>query len=102
VPAAPEPPVVLDQDGLLRRGTRWVAVPAGMLLVVQLLLDQLGSTVPLEQVIAAYAACGGTAHRKSVRTALGRLGRRIAPLGLELESIGQRAVRLRADPAAPG
>ena len=92
---ASEPRVVLDEDGLLRRGGRWVAIPAGMVLVVQLLLEQLGAAVDVEQVIAAHVACGGTAHRKAVRTALARLRSRIAPLGLELESIGQRAVSLR-------
>ena len=93
---AVEPEVVLDEDGLLRRGARWVAIPAGTVLVLQLLLDHLGSAVQVEQVIAAYVACGGTARRSSVRTALARLGRRIAPLGLELQSVGQRGVVLRA------
>ena len=93
-----DPPVILDEDGLLRRGSRWVAIPAGMALVVQLLLEQAGTAMPLEQVMAAYVAAGGTLNRKAVRTALARLRRRIEPLGLELETIGQRSVALRVGP----
>jgi hypothetical protein len=94
----PDPAVTLDEDGILRRGSQWVAIPAGMALVVQLLLEQVGTAVQLEQVMAAYVAAGGTLSRKAVRTALARLRRRIAPLGLELESIGQRSVALRVGP----
>ena len=75
MPAALPPDVFLDDDGLLRRGARWVAIPAGLVMVVQLLLDQAGAAVSVEDVIAAYVACGGTAHRSSVRTALTRLRR---------------------------
>ena len=96
------PDPFLDEDGLLRRGARWVAIPAGLVMVVQLLLDRAGSVVQLEDVIAAYVACGGTAHRTSVRTALHRLDARIAPLGLRLESVGQRAVALRVRRRALG
>jgi hypothetical protein len=91
----------LDDDGLLRRGSRWVAIPAGLVMVVQLLLDQAGGPVPVDEVIAAYVSCGGTARRTSVRMALARLDARIAPLGLRLESIGQRAVSLRVRGLSP-
>jgi hypothetical protein len=78
-----------------------VAIPAGLLLVTQVLLEHAGATVPVEHLIATYAACNGTNRRSSVRTALLRLRARVEPLGLELESVGQRAVRLRALPLVP-
>ena len=91
----------LDEDGLLRRGARWVAIPGGLVLVVQLLLDSAGAAVSVDEVVAAYVSCGGTSRRASVRVALARLRSRLAPLGLQLESIGQQAVVLRAGPPLP-
>lgn len=85
---------VLDEDGLLRLGERWVAIPDGQLSVVELLVERFGRTVSTEQIAAAYTSSGGSGHAASIRSLLTRLGRRVARLGLCLETVRGRGVML--------
>ena len=84
----------LDEDGLLRRGDRWVAVPLSQIPVVRLLLERVEHPVTVEEISAVYEACGHSSKRASVRAALHRLRVRMAPLDLSLESVGQSLVVL--------
>jgi hypothetical protein len=85
----------LDADGLLRRGRAWVAVSEAQLPVLRLLVDHFGRVVPMPRIVDAYTTGGGTPKLTSVRTALSRLGARIAPLGLELTTVRRRGTVLR-------
>lgn len=89
------PPLELDDDGVLRRGERWVAVSEAQLPIVRLLLGNLGRVVRFESIVEAYASVGGSQHPASVRTVLSRIEARIRPLGVELTAVRRRGVVLR-------
>ena len=89
-----EPPV-LDEDGLLRRGDRWVAISDVQVPMIQLLLDHLGRVVRYAAIVDAYVLGGGTSRAASVRTVLSRLDGRVRPVGLEIVTIRRRGVMLR-------
>lgn len=86
--------LVLDDDGLLRRGERWVAIPDRQLTVVELLVERFGRTVSIQRIARVYMASGGSGHAASVRSLLTRLGRRVDPLGLRVETVRGRGVML--------
>ncbi|MDP1820542.1 MAG: hypothetical protein Q8K58_11735 [Acidimicrobiales bacterium] len=93
---APAPALpLLDEDGLLRKGDRWVAISEGQVPVLRLLLEQVDRVVRYEAIAAAYATTGGSGHPSALRTAVNRLHTRIRPLGLELIAVRRRGVVLR-------
>ena len=100
VPAAERPPLVLDAEGMLRRGERWAAISEAQLPVVELLVASLGRVVRFEAIVEAYASRGGSTHPASVRTVLSRIDARLRPLGLGLTSVRRRGVVLRDADAA--
>lgn len=91
-------PLVLDDDGVLHRGDRWVAVSDTQLPVLHLLLDNVDRVVPFEALSDAYQSAGGSGHPASVRTSLARISRRVRPLGVEVVSIRRRGMVLRSGP----
>lgn len=99
VPATLEPDPVLDDDGILHRGDRWLAVSPAQQPVLRLLLDRMDEVVRFDDVVAAYAAAGGSTLPASVRTVVSRLEARIAELGLEIVTIRGRGILLRASSA---
>jgi hypothetical protein len=95
-----EPPV-LDDDGLLRRGDRWVAISDIQVPMIRHLLDNLGRVVRYAAIVEAYVAGGGTSRATSVRTVLSRLDGRVRPVGLEIVTIRRRGVMLRTIDVGP-
>lgn len=94
------PPIGLDDDGIVRRGDRWVAVSEAQLPIVRLLVANLGRVVRFETIVEAYASVGGSQHPASVRTVLSRIEARLRPLGVGLTSVRRRGVVLRDGPGA--
>lgn len=89
----PQPPV-LDDDGLLRVGDRWVAIPDSQLPVVRLLLAEPMRVVRYEEITACYRPAGGTARRGAIGSMLTRLARRFRAVGLDMISVRSRGVML--------
>lgn len=87
-------PPFLDADGLLWMGSTWVAITHHQVPVMELLLKNLDRVVPMEAIVAAYEAAGGSSHPPSVRTLIARLGARIGAVGLELATVRRRGVVL--------
>lgn len=87
----------LDEDGLLRVGDQWVAIPDAQLPVVTLLVDRYGRVVRKEAVRVAYVEAGNSGHEASIRSLLARVAHRVARLGLQLHTVRGRGVML-----APG
>jgi hypothetical protein len=85
---------VLDEDGLLRMGARWVAISDAQLPIVRLLLEHRDRVVRFEAITEAYVAGGGSGHVASVRTVLSRISIRLRRVGLELVSVRRRGVVL--------
>lgn len=96
---APRVPV-LDEDGLLWVGNRWVALTGTQVPVARLLLSHLDRVVRFEAIVAAYERAGGSGHPASVRTLVARIGVRVRSVGLDLISVRRRGVILTR-PAGP-
>ena len=91
---------VLDEDGLLRLGGRWVAIPDAQLPVVALLVACYGKVVRREALVAAYVNAGHSGNEASIRSLLSRISQRVARLGLRLHTVRGRGVLLGpADPS---
>jgi hypothetical protein len=89
---------VLDGDGLLWFGGRWVAVPDTQLPVVGLLVDNLDRVVRHEVLHAAYSRGGGSTKPATFRTVVRRLGQRVGEVGLGLHVVRRRGAMLAAAP----
>ena len=87
--------LAFDDDGILRRGDRWVAVSEAQTPILRLLFDHLDRVVRFDAVVEAYASGGGSSHPASVRTVLSRLDARVRTVGLEVTSVRRRGVVLR-------
>ncbi|MFZ6003573.1 MAG: helix-turn-helix domain-containing protein [Actinomycetota bacterium] len=85
---------VLDEDGLLRVGARWVAIPDAQIPVVKLLVERFGRVVRRDALVGAYVGAGHSGNEASVRSLLARVARRIEPVGLTLHTIRGRGVIL--------
>jgi hypothetical protein len=90
--------LVLEDHGVLRRGTRWVSVSEAQVPILELLLANLDKVVPFDDVVAAYRSEGGSGVPASVRTVVSRLEARIRPLGVDVLSIRRRGIVLRSNP----
>jgi hypothetical protein len=82
-------PVRLDQDGLLWRGRRWVALPPIEMRIVALFLENAHRVVRRSE-LASAAWPNETRGPRTLDVRLQRLRARIKPLGLEIASIRQR------------
>lgn len=87
----------LDEDGLLRVGTHWIAIPDAQIPVVTVLVDRYGRVVRKDDLIAAYVGAGNSGHDASIRSLVARVAGRVARLGLQLHTVRGRGVML-----APG
>lgn len=88
-------------DGLLVHCGAWAAIPPAQVAMVELLVARLGSVVRKDELSAAAASAGGSSHEEAVKAAMGRLVKRLAPLGLDLRAIRGRGYLLEARNACP-
>jgi hypothetical protein len=86
--------LVLDGDGLLHVGERWVALSRLEQSLVAPLLTSPNRPVGLDEVRRAYVAAGGTDDLTPLRRALSRLRARLAPLEVRVHLLSGRAVLL--------
>lgn len=91
----------LDEDGLLRVGDRWVAIPDAQLPVVALLVERYGHVVRKEALAAAYVGAGNSGRDASIRSLMCRISRRVSELGLQLHTVRGRGVMLAHGEALP-
>jgi DNA-binding response OmpR family regulator len=84
----------LDDDGLLRFGGRWVAIPDTQLGITALLVRNAGRLVHNDVVRRAYQASGGTGNDTSLRSAIHRLRRRMSEIDLHLRVVRDRGLVL--------
>lgn len=81
-----EPTVVLDDDGLLRRGERWVALAPVEAALVETLLERWAELVRRPDLEAAAWPQGGVDGRALDR-AVTRVRSKVAPLGLRISCV---------------
>jgi DNA-binding response OmpR family regulator len=91
----------LDDDGVLRRGHEWVALPPVESRLIGALLDRLGAVVSRE----ALARAGwpeGAPGRNALDVHVLRLRRRLAPVGLVIRTVRSRGYLLELSTSDPG
>ena len=91
----------LDEDGVLRRGRDWVALPPVEARLTGALLDRLGAVVSRE----ALARAGwpqGAPGRNALDVHVLRLRRRLAPVGLVIRTVRSRGYLLELSASDPG
>ena len=89
-----EPPsddahVWIDDDGLLRRGRQWVALPDTEWRLMQPLVDRMGRLVRRED-LAAAGWPGRAVSEGLLNVRMNGLRRRLAPLGLDITTVRGR------------
>ncbi len=83
------PPPVLDDEGILRAGSSWVALPALEERLMRALLAEPGAIVSRQDLMTAGWP-EGISQRNSLDVRIMRLRRRIGPLGVTLRTIRGR------------
>jgi DNA-binding winged helix-turn-helix (wHTH) protein len=89
--AAPEP--LLDGDGVLRLGDRWVALPPVEARLTAALIDRFGAVVARSS-LAKAGWPDGAPGRNALDVHVLRLRRRLTPLGLAIRTVRSRGYLL--------
>jgi DNA-binding response OmpR family regulator len=97
VDAAP----VLDDDGVLRLGDRWVSLPPVEARLTEALLGRYGAVVSRE-ALARAGWPAGAPGRNALDVHMLRLRRRLAPLALAIRTVRSRGYLLERQSAAEG
>ncbi len=92
--------VWIDDDGLLWRGSSWVALAPIEQRLATTLLDRIGRVVTRTELERAGWPDG--VPTRALDSRLQRLRNRIAPLGLRLTNVRRRGFVLAADPISRG
>jgi DNA-binding response OmpR family regulator len=88
---------VLDDDGVLRLGYRWVSLPPVEARLTAALLERFGAVVSRD-LLARSGWPGGSPGRNALDVHVLRLRRRLAPLHLAIRTVRSRGYLLeRAD-----
>jgi hypothetical protein len=80
-------PAVLDEDGVLRRGSWWVALSPREVEVATVLLARPGVLVGRAELEEAVSSPASGDRRRLTDAAVRRFHRRIAPLGLRVHTM---------------
>lgn len=91
-PVTPPPPTL--DDGVLRVGSSWVALPPLEARLAEVLLAEPGAVVSRDQLTSAGWP-HGTSDRNSLDVHIMRLRRRVAPLGVTLRTVRSRGYALQ-------
>jgi two-component system OmpR family response regulator len=84
---------VLDDDGVLRLGDRWVSLPPVEARLTRALLDRFGAVVSRE-ALARSGWPGGSPGRNALDVHVLRLRRRLSPLRLAIRTVRSRGYLL--------
>jgi DNA-binding response OmpR family regulator len=95
-----EPAPLLDDDGVLRSGGRWVALPPVEARLTAALLERYGAVVSRD-ALARAGWPGGAPGRNALDVHMLRLRRRISPLSLAIRTVRSRGYLLERS-AEPG
>lgn len=81
------PSLVLDADGVLRADDRWVALAPLVARVLEVLLARPGALVYRSELIAAAWPDEPPVDERALDGVIGRLRRRVAPLGVRIHTL---------------
>jgi two-component system OmpR family response regulator len=91
--ASPLPAV--DEDGVLRYGTRWTSLPPVEARLTEALVDRFGSVVSRD-MLAGAGWPEGAPGRNALDVHVLRLRRRLSPVGLAIRTVRSRGYLLEA------
>lgn len=80
-------PAVLDDDGILHRGARWVALSRREAQVARALIDRTDRLVGRGELLTAAWPEAEVDDRRMLDSLVRRLNRRVAPLGVAVHTI---------------
>jgi DNA-binding response OmpR family regulator len=83
----------VDENGIVRTGRQWAAVPPVEARLVTLLIERFGAVVSRDELCAAGWPDGG-AERNVLDVRILRLRRRIEPIGLVVHTVRSRGYLL--------
>ena len=92
---AMEAPPTLDDQGILQRADRWVALPPVEARMTAALLDRMGAVVTRD-ALASAGWPDGSPGRNAIDVHVLRLRRRIAPLNLAIRTVRSRGYLLES------
>ena len=84
----------LDEHGLLWLRGRWVPIPPSQVAVVEELVDHAGRLVGADALREAHAKTGGSSDAVAMKAVMGRVGRRVREVGLQLHNVRGRGYLL--------
>ncbi|MER7841550.1 helix-turn-helix domain-containing protein [Streptomyces sp. NPDC096040] len=87
---------VLDQDGLLRYGSRMVPVSPTQMELLQPLVERFGTLVARHELIAVLRARRGTASQNALDLNIMRIRRKVVSLGLRIRTANGRGFLLES------
>lgn len=97
IEAAPAPHGVwLDDDGLLRSGRAWVALPDHEWRLIEKLIERPGEIVWRDEIVQGVWP-GKDVSGGALRAAMIRLRRRVAELGVRIQTVRGRGFILTID-----
>src|SRR5947208_8828398 len=91
--AVPDPPVHLDEFGLLRSSDTWVSLSPTQEVIMRELIEHLGEVVGRAQLAAAAWPSGGPDHH-AIDVHIHKLRSRVEPLGLVIHTVRGRGFML--------
>ncbi|MGI8663838.1 MAG: winged helix-turn-helix domain-containing protein [Acidimicrobiales bacterium] len=80
-------PILLNEDGLLRRGRMWRAVPPVELALLEPLVNDAGKIVTRAELLAHVRPDQATDLARVLDTAMQRVRRRVRPLGITIHTV---------------
>ena len=89
----------VDEHGLLWFCGQWAPIPPSQVAVVEELVDHAGRLVGTDALRDVYAKAGGSADSTAMKAVMGRVGRRVKQVGLQLHNIRGRGYLLEVPPA---
>ena len=95
----PPAPPALDDFGVLRVGSAWVALPPLEARLTEALLERLG-TVTSRELLVRAGWPSGTPGRNALDVHVLRLRRRLTPVGLAIRTVRSRGYLMEPAPAA--
>jgi hypothetical protein len=93
-----DPPITLDDDGILRRGGRWVALAAIEERMMRLFLDRPGRVVSRSELLGSTGNDTDSADlARTLDPRVSRLRTHIAPLALHIVNVRRRGFLIQID-----
>jgi DNA-binding response OmpR family regulator len=92
---------VIDDDGVIRRGDRWVSLPPVEARLTTALLDRYGAVVSRD-ALARAGWPAGAPGRNALDVHMLRLRRRLSPLGLAIRTVRSRGYLLERSAVGVG